>query len=489
MELMGGSATRVLRAGPPDDRDAAGETLARFMFRPLWRHGLLYADPHPGNYRFLGACRVAFLDFGCHKQHRRLICGRDEALRHGAPGGRPATSSTGLRRRPGLRSDDPESFALFTEYTKLVLQPLVVDGHTNDERVRATRAWRSSFAVEKRSCSSRRGFADGCPPRIQHAERFDVRQSTPMGLRQRAGGPGGRGELARDRASRGCIALDADPVGMILATRRAGRGSASPATLFHEEASAALSCEWHDGGGGAEPRPAGADLHGWLRATTPPAAYGDACADNILIHGENLDAMQRLGRRGFRGPFPMRVLRPSVQLGPTLRRIQRTRWPPRHGEARLSTDSRPRVSSRGGRLILRRDRRHRARPASPDTGRLVWSRRTGSPRSRSVRSAATGHKAVNRGPVNVTDYLLVYAKTRRAWRLQRARARAGPVRRRILHAGSRIRKTCPSSGVSRRSWPPFAALSGASRAARTSRCMPSLTRTMSSVSRSRATTQ
>ena len=50
------------------DRNAAGETLARFMFRALFRHGLLYADPHPGNYRFLGGGRVAFLDFGCHKR-------------------------------------------------------------------------------------------------------------------------------------------------------------------------------------------------------------------------------------------------------------------------------------------------------------------------------------------------------------------------------------------------------------------------------------
>jgi adenine-specific DNA-methyltransferase len=42
-----------------------------------------------------------------------------------------------------------------------------------------------------------------------------------------------------------------------------------------------------------------------------------------------------------------------------------------------------------------------------------------------VRSAATGHKAINRGPVNVTDYLLVYAKDRARWRcnpLQRLRA-------------------------------------------------------------------
>lgn len=35
-----------------------------------------------------------------------------------------------------------------------------------------------------------------------------------------------------------------------------------------------------------------------------------------------------------------------------------------------------------------------------------------------VRSAATGHKAINRGPVNVADYVLVYAKDRARWRCQ-----------------------------------------------------------------------
>jgi adenine-specific DNA-methyltransferase len=43
-----------------------------------------------------------------------------------------------------------------------------------------------------------------------------------------------------------------------------------------------------------------------------------------------------------------------------------------------------------------------------------------------VRSASTGHKAINAGPVNVSDYLLVYAKDRRAWRANpQWRARAG----------------------------------------------------------------
>jgi predicted unusual protein kinase regulating ubiquinone biosynthesis (AarF/ABC1/UbiB family) len=129
MELLGGADyAEFCGRASQGDRDAAGATLARFMFRPLWRHGLLYADPHPGNYRFLGGARVAFLDFGCHK----LL---------------PSPLVEGMRRYVialqrgdieefyracvevlGYDPSDPESWALYTEYTKLVLRPIVVDG-------------------------------------------------------------------------------------------------------------------------------------------------------------------------------------------------------------------------------------------------------------------------------------------------------------------------------------------------------------------------
>jgi predicted unusual protein kinase regulating ubiquinone biosynthesis (AarF/ABC1/UbiB family) len=128
MELMGGvDYAEFCELAPQSDRDLAGETLARFMFRALWRHGLLYADPHPGNYRFLGGGRVAFLDFGCNK----LL---------------PASLVEGMKRYVlalqrgdidefyracvevlGYDPSDPESWVLYTEYTKLVLHPLALD--------------------------------------------------------------------------------------------------------------------------------------------------------------------------------------------------------------------------------------------------------------------------------------------------------------------------------------------------------------------------
>jgi predicted unusual protein kinase regulating ubiquinone biosynthesis (AarF/ABC1/UbiB family) len=129
MELMGGVDYADFCADASQaDRDAAGETLARFMFRALWRHGLLYADPHPGNYRFLGGSRVAFLDFGCHKLiPAPLVEGMKRyvmALQRGDLDEFYRACAEVL----GYDPNDPESWVLYTEYTKLVLQPLVLDG-------------------------------------------------------------------------------------------------------------------------------------------------------------------------------------------------------------------------------------------------------------------------------------------------------------------------------------------------------------------------
>jgi predicted unusual protein kinase regulating ubiquinone biosynthesis (AarF/ABC1/UbiB family) len=128
LELVGGDdyATFCEHA-PQVDRDAAGRTLARFMFRALWGHGLLYADPHPGNYRFLGSGRVAFLDFGCNKRiPPTLVAGMKRYVTALRRGDEPEFYRACIDVL-GYDPSDPESFALYTEYTKLVLRPLIED--------------------------------------------------------------------------------------------------------------------------------------------------------------------------------------------------------------------------------------------------------------------------------------------------------------------------------------------------------------------------
>ncbi len=69
LEMVGGEDYAIL----PDRRRRRSATpqaprSGASMFQSLFKHGVLYADPHPGNYRFLGGGRVAFLDYGCVKK-------------------------------------------------------------------------------------------------------------------------------------------------------------------------------------------------------------------------------------------------------------------------------------------------------------------------------------------------------------------------------------------------------------------------------------
>ncbi len=50
---------------PDEQRDRWGETIARFVYTSLYRHGVINVDTHPGNFLFHEDGRVTFLDFGC----------------------------------------------------------------------------------------------------------------------------------------------------------------------------------------------------------------------------------------------------------------------------------------------------------------------------------------------------------------------------------------------------------------------------------------
>ncbi len=66
-ELVTGSSFTDVLSWSQDERDKAGETIFRFVFRSLYRFRAFNGDPHPGNYIFHGNGRVTFLDFGLVK--------------------------------------------------------------------------------------------------------------------------------------------------------------------------------------------------------------------------------------------------------------------------------------------------------------------------------------------------------------------------------------------------------------------------------------
>lgn len=71
--LPGIPLAEVIARGSQDERDRAGQLLARFLFAGTARTGLLHADPHPGNFRLVpddapdgspDTWRLGVLDFG-----------------------------------------------------------------------------------------------------------------------------------------------------------------------------------------------------------------------------------------------------------------------------------------------------------------------------------------------------------------------------------------------------------------------------------------
>jgi predicted unusual protein kinase regulating ubiquinone biosynthesis (AarF/ABC1/UbiB family) len=66
-ELSDGARFAEIATWSQHERDLAGETIYRFVFRSLYEVHAFNGDPHPGNYLFHGNGRVTFLDFGLVK--------------------------------------------------------------------------------------------------------------------------------------------------------------------------------------------------------------------------------------------------------------------------------------------------------------------------------------------------------------------------------------------------------------------------------------
>ncbi|WP_063125199.1 ABC1 kinase family protein [Nocardia arizonensis] len=62
--LEGVSLSRVIVRGDPLERDRIGLLILRFLFSGPTRAGLLYGDPHPGNFRVMPDGRLGVVDFG-----------------------------------------------------------------------------------------------------------------------------------------------------------------------------------------------------------------------------------------------------------------------------------------------------------------------------------------------------------------------------------------------------------------------------------------
>lgn len=144
-------------------------------------------------------------------------------------------------------------------------------------------------------------------------------------------------------------------------------------------------------------------------------SYGDPRAENAVIVGDNLAGMRHLEGIGFAERFRCIYLDPPFNSGRRFAEYDDALDP---AAWRAMMRDRLRVAHR----LLARDGALFVEIDDTELGTLqleldgVFGRDQRVSTVTIVRSAATGHKAINRGPVNVTDFLLVYAKDRASWR-------------------------------------------------------------------------
>lgn len=96
--------SEVIADGTPEQRDRAGQLLARFLFSGPARTGLLHADPHPGNFRLLppadpatGDAQELDGDGSAEGEHEGEDPGEDAGGSRGASGCSTSARWTGFR--------------------------------------------------------------------------------------------------------------------------------------------------------------------------------------------------------------------------------------------------------------------------------------------------------------------------------------------------------------------------------------------------------
>ena len=125
-ELAEGSRFDEVVTWSQDEKDLAGETIFRFVFRSLYRLTAFNGDPHPGNYLFRPGGQVTFLDFGLVKHFTAAevdVFGRmidAMVLRRDVAGFRQVIEAVGLLK-PGMPFTDEDIEGYYGHFYEFVL--------------------------------------------------------------------------------------------------------------------------------------------------------------------------------------------------------------------------------------------------------------------------------------------------------------------------------------------------------------------------------
>ncbi len=139
-ELIGGASyADFCKDASQEVRNRAGVTIWKFTFRALLRHGVLYADPHPGNYRFFDDGRVGFLDFGCVKILPPNLVGDMKRYMRAALDADWEEFDRACVEVLGYDPED-ETWELYRNYTLELLLPITTHGEWECSREKAREA-------------------------------------------------------------------------------------------------------------------------------------------------------------------------------------------------------------------------------------------------------------------------------------------------------------------------------------------------------------
>jgi adenine-specific DNA-methyltransferase len=145
--------------------------------------------------------------------------------------------------------------------------------------------------------------------------------------------------------------------------------------------------------------------------------------NNLLVRGDNVGVM-RAERQAWAGRFRCAYLDPPFNTGRRFAEYDDAHAPKRWAtQFRETLEALAPLVARDGTIACEIDDTELG--AMIETGDAVLGRDNRFAIVTVVRSATTGHKAINRGPMNVTDYVVMWARDKSALRLEQlVRARA-----------------------------------------------------------------
>ncbi len=151
-----------------------------------------------------------------------------------------------------------------------------------------------------------------------------------------------------------------------------------------------------------------------LTSLRPVRVHGDARAANLLVHGDNLLALHALAG-SLAGVVRCVYLDPPFNTGRSFAQYEDARAPDEWDammRPRL-TAIRPLLAPDGAVFVEIDDTQLAALTRLMDD---VFGAKNRISTITIVRSAPTGHKAINAGPVHVSDFLLAYALDKKRWK-------------------------------------------------------------------------